>query len=69
MKDVSEITFDQRLKCMDERTRFPNATKFVNSVNDFTLYAGRLLFQLPVWKLYANEDWKAFEASTTFVYE
>jgi hypothetical protein len=43
--------------------------KFVHSVSDFTVYAGRLLFQLPLWKLYPTKDWKKFEEASTFVYK
>ena len=59
--------FDKRLKVMD--TSDQEIIKFVNSVSDFTVYAGRLVFQLPVWKYYATKDWKKFQEASQFVYE
>jgi len=50
-------------------TSDPDIIKFVNSVSDFTVYAGRLIFQLPLWKIYSTKDWKTFQTASKFVYE
>ncbi len=52
---------------MDEKNS--EAIEFVNSVNNFTVYAGRLIFQLPLWKIYPTKDWKIFVKSTKCAYE
>ena len=67
--DVSEITFNKRLHCMDETTRLPDVTKFVQAVDDFSVYAGRLVFQPPIWKIYPTKDWIAFENAGIFIYK
>ncbi len=66
--DVSEITFNQKLKCMDKRTRAANVTEFVQAVDDFSVYSGRLVFSAPLWKVYATEDWTSFEKAGVFMY-
>lgn len=69
LKDVSEITFNKRLQCMDERVREPNVTKFVHAIDEFSVYAGRLAFSAPIWKIYPTKDWVAFENAGVFIYK
>jgi hypothetical protein len=54
---------------MDETTRLPDVTKFVQAVDDFSVYAGRLVFQPPIWKIYPTKDWIAFENAGIFIYK
>lgn len=53
---------------MNEATRLPDVTKFVQAVDDFSVYAGRLVFQPPLWKIYPTNDWKHFESAGVFIY-
>ena len=53
---------------MDERSRLPEVAEFVQAVDDFSVYAGRLVFQPPVWKIYPTEDWIAFEKAGNIIY-
>lgn len=53
---------------MNEATRLPDVTKFVQAVDDFSVYAGRLVFQPPFWMIYPTKDWKHFESAGVFIY-
>ena len=64
---ISEVVFDKRINCMDKKNL--DIVEFVNAVNNFTVYAGRLLFQMPLWKIYPTKDWKLFLKSTKLAYE
>ena len=44
------------------------ALEFVTSVNDFTVYCGRLMFSSPIWKIYPTKDWKMFLKASKHVY-
>jgi len=46
----------------------PEALEFVTSVNDFTVYCGRLMFSSPIWKIYPTKDWKMFLKASKHVY-
>lgn len=65
--DISEVVFDKRIKCMELKSS--DAIEFVNSVNNFTVYAGRLIFQLPWWKIYPTDDWKEFVKASKYVFK
>jgi cytochrome P450 len=65
---ISEIAFDQRLKCLNEETRSNNVTQLHLSIDEFSVYCGRLFFQAPLWKIWPNHDWKMFEKSGKFIY-
>ncbi len=65
---MSEIVFDERLKCVDEKTRDPNVTEFVNRIEEFFVLFGKVSFALPVWKFYPTKDWKAFENNGKYIY-
>ncbi len=66
---MSEIVFDQRLQCVNEKTRLPNVTELVNKIDQFFVLIGKLSFGLPTYKLYPTKEWKEFEQVGIFVYE
>lgn len=66
---ISEITFDQRLKCMDDETRTESVRILNQAIDEFSVYAGRLFFQAPFWKIYPTKDWVIFEKTGTIIYK
>jgi len=65
---ISEIAFDKRLKCLNENERSHRVTRLHESIDEFSVYCGRLFFQTPLWKIFATKDWQLFENSGTFIY-
>ena len=63
---ITEIAFNQRLKCLDGRSK--DTKKFVNSVSNVAVYTGRLIFSFPLWKVYPTKDWLIFEKEATYIY-
>ncbi len=67
---ISEIIFDKRLKCLDEISSLnKNVTKLIKAIDEFSVYAGRLFFSPPFWKIYPTSDWKLFEQSGVIIYK
>ncbi len=66
---MSEIIFDERLKWVDEKTRDPNVTEFVNRIEEFFVAFGRVGFALPTWKYFPTKEWKNFEYHGRHVYK
>lgn len=66
---ISEITFDQRLKCLNEDTRSQNVLELNKAIDEFSEYAGRLFFSAPFWKIYPTKDWLLFEKPGVFIYK
>nr|QUF59382.1 cytochrome p450 CYP3047B1 [Brachionus angularis] len=64
---VSEIAFDNRLNCLDETTRLADISRLVKEIDTFFEYAGRLIFSVPIWKLYPTKEWLVFEDSARFI--
>nr|QEV83802.1 cytochrome P450 [Brachionus rotundiformis] len=66
---VSEIAFDKRLYCVDEKKRLADVDQLVTCINTFFIQAGRLLFSPPVWKYYPTKDWVEFEQASRYIYK
>ncbi len=66
---MSEITFNKRIRCMDQRVRDENVSKFVQAIDEFSVYAGKLAFSPPIWKIYATKNWIEFEKAGNFIYK
>jgi hypothetical protein len=70
LKDVSELAFDHRMKCVDDRIRHEQeVTDLVNSIELFFIQLGRLAFSFPFWQFYPTKDWRLFEKSGKFIYD
>ena len=54
---------------MDEKSRAPNAAEFVENIETFFIYFGRVTFSLPIWRFYPTTDWKLFEKSGRYIYK
>jgi hypothetical protein len=61
--DISELVFNERLKCLDPATRSSNVTEFIEDINQFLINFGKLVFSAPIWKLYPTQDWRRFEVA------
>ena len=66
---MSEIAFDQRLNCVDEKKRLDDVNKLVTCINIFFIQAGRLIFSPPIWKLYPTKDWVEFETASRYIFK
>lgn len=66
---MSELAFDHRIKCVDDRHRTSESIRdLVNNIEDFFVYLGRLSFSFPFWRLFPTSDWRKFEKAGTFIY-
>ena len=66
---MSEIAFDQRLTCIDEKSRLPNISKMIKAIESYFVLVGKLTFSAPFWKIYPTKDWLKFEEAGIFIYE
>ena len=67
---ISDIIFDKRLKCLNENSSLnQNVMQLIKAIDEFSIYAGRLFFSPPFWKIYPTSDWKSFERSGAFIYK
>lgn len=69
IKDVSELAFDHRIKCVNEKFRECNSVSdMVNAIEEFFVRLGRLSFSFPFWRIFPTSDWRKFEKAGTFIY-
>lgn len=68
---MSELAFDHRIQCIDNRHQVnqqENIRELVNAIEVFFVQLGRLSFSFPFWRFFATSDWRKFEKAGTFIY-